>query len=98
MTLACCGERSPRSKAVAGGGAAVEVVSEPGGAGETRRQLTAGSLLGGPVEGADGARESGVEAVALGERDLQEVGQLLSMQAVGRVAEYAHELIGGRAK
>jgi hypothetical protein len=45
--------------------------------GEPCRQLAVRGAVGDPVEGADGARESGVEPVALRERGLQDVGQII---------------------
>jgi hypothetical protein len=50
--------------------------------GESRGQLAVGSALGDPVEGADGGGEGGVEPVALRERGLQDVGQVIGAKAV----------------
>ena len=62
---------------VGGAGADVEVVGEPGGAGQAHGQLACLlGLLGGRVHRADGARDGGVDPVALAEGDAQQLGQL----------------------
>ena len=74
----------------------MEGVAEPGAGGQGHGGLAIG-LLGGHVDGADGAGDGGVEAVALGEGDPEEVGQLAHVEAVGDgAAESADDLIGAR--
>jgi hypothetical protein len=63
--------------------------------GEGHSQLTVGGLLGGPVEGADGGGEGGVDLVATTEGGLQEISQLIGVEVLGsRTAEAADDLLG----
>ncbi len=79
---------------VGGAGADLQVVAEPGGAGERHCDLAVGGLLGGLVEGADCAGDGGVDLVAAGEGDLEDVGQALDVEALrGGPAERANYLL-----
>jgi hypothetical protein len=84
---------------VGGAGADVEGVAEPGGAGQGHGGLAVRVLLDRGVEGADDAGDGRVDAVALGEGDLQEAGQLVDVEAVsGGAAECDDELLGARVE
>jgi hypothetical protein len=74
----------------------VEGVGEPGRGGQGHGGQEAGRS-GGLVEGADGGGDGRVEAVALGEGDPQELGQLAHVEALGGgAAEGVDGLLGTR--